>query len=77
MVKKNKIDNMCDVELEGHTVRIVLTNGAVRAGTIIRAYDDVILLESIDKQTALINRKSIIEIWEGLGEEEMKEEDKQ
>jgi hypothetical protein len=77
MVKKNKIDNLCDIELDGHAVRIVLTNGAVRAGTIIRAYDDIILLESVDKQTALINRRSVIEIWEGLGDEEKKKEDKQ
>ena len=75
MPKEKKTENKCDLDMDGHQVRIALTNGAWRAGTIIKAYDDVILLEAIDGQTGIINRRSILEIWEGLGEagEEPKE----
>ena len=65
----------CDVRMAGSQARVILKNGLVRAGLVVAEWADAIMIETEDKQTGIIYRDSIAEIWEGLGGEEEKKKE--
>ena len=65
---------LCDVRMTGGQARVILKNGLVRAGLVVAEWADAIMVETEDKQTGIIYRDSIAEMWEGLGIAEEKKE---
>ena len=63
---------LCDVRMAGSQARVILKNGLVRAGLVVAEWADAIMIETEDKQTGIIYRDSIAEMWEGMGIEEEK-----
>jgi len=61
MPKKTKIN------LEGEMVRVVLVNGATRAGKVVTDSPDVMVLVAPNGDEGIIIKGAITEIWKGLG----------
>ena len=61
MPKKSKIN------LEGAEVRVVLINGATRAGKVVVDSPDMMILVAPNGDEGIIIKGAITEIWKGLG----------
>ena len=69
MSKKREANN-ADLPMINKQVRIGLPSGEIRAGTVIAEYDDALIIEDRERQTGIIYRQWIVELWEGYGEQQ-------
>ena len=69
MSKKREANNV-NLPMINKQVRIGLPSGEIRAGTVLAEYDDALIIEDRERQTGIIYKQWIVELWEGYGEQQ-------